>query len=485
MYVGIDLGTSSVKVSLLDGRGNIIASATEKYPLYTPREGYNEQNPDDWWEQTVVALKKLDQKAGLKGVKAVSFSGQMHGMVCLDKDDKVIRPALLWNDQRTEKQTDYLNETIGIQKLVEATANRAVTGFTAPKVMWLKENEPENFKRIAKIMLPKDYVAYRISGVFATDVSDASGTLYFDVKNRKWSDYMLSVLGINEGMLPKVYESSDVVGLVTKEASALTGLPLDAKVVIGGGDQAVGAVGTGTVKGGSASISLGTSGVIFVASDSFKEEKNGALHNFCHANGGYHYMGVTLAAAYSYGWIAETLGIGDLSVLEKEIAELGIDDVVFTPYLCGERSPINAPSVKGSFYGLTSLTKRANLAKAVMEGVAFSLKDCLEVIRAAGVKVDKARVIGGGSRSDEWLKILADVLQVEICRVNTSDGGALGAGILAMVGDGLYKDVFTACDDIIKDECSFLPDASRAAKYEEKFKVYKKLQAFSLEMIKK
>lgn len=484
MYLGIDLGTSSVKVSLLDKSGKIVAAHSESYALYSPKENFSEQNPTDWLDMTVKSIVELGKKVDLGKVKAMSFSGQMHGLVLLDEADNVIRPAILWNDQRTEKETQYLNEVVGIEKLVSFTANRAVTGFTAPKVLWVKENEPDNFSKISKMMLPKDYLAYMFSGVFATDVSDASGTLYFDVKKRRWSPEMLEILGVTEKVLPKVFESSAVIGTLNEEIAQKTGLPRSVKVVIGGGDQAVGAVGTGTVGDGNASISLGTSGVIFVSCENFREEKQGLLHNFCHADGKYHYMGVTLSAAASYGWITETLGIKSVSELEDEIASAPIDDIVFTPYLTGERSPINAPTVKGSFYGLTSKTGRANLGRAVMEGVAFSLRDCLSVISGAGITVKKARVIGGGSKSRAWLQILADVLNKEICRINTADGGALGAGILAMVGDGLYKDVDSACKEIVRDVESFYPDPLRVEKYNEKFAIYKKLQDFSLSLTK-
>lgn len=481
MFIGIDLGTSSLKASAVLKTGEIIAACTEKYDLLLPREGWCEQNPTDWETAMINALKNLGQKVDLKDVKAVSFSGQMHGLVCLDEADNVIRPALLWNDQRTEEQTDYLNEEIGIDTLVQWTANRAVTGFTAPKVLWMYQNEQENFSKIRKIMLPKDYLAYRLSGAFASDVSDASGTLFFDVKNRCWSKQMLDALHLKEEMLPVVYESTQAVGCVTEKMQLLTGLPATAKVVIGGGDQAVGAIGTGTIKEGEISVSLGTSGVVFAACDKYYEEPKGLLHNFCHANGKYHYMGVTLAAGASHSWAADLLQVDDYVEIEKEIAGLGIDSLVFTPYLTGERSPIFAPQVKGGFYGLTLQTTRASMLKSVMEGVAFSLRDCLQVMKDAGVRIEKARCIGGGSKSDAWMQILADVFKLEICRINTADGGALGAAILAMVGVGEYESVQQACEKLIKDEQSFYPNESNALAYDKKFDLYKKLQVFSLQ----
>ena len=480
MFIGIDLGTSSLKASAVLHNGEIVAACSESYELLTPQEGWCEQNPADWASAMFLSIKKLGEKVNLSKVQGISFSGQMHGLVCLDENNKVIRPAILWNDQRTALETDYLNESVGLSKLVQWTGNRAVTGFTAPKVLWMKNNEPENFAKIRKIMLPKDYLAFLLSGVFATDVSDASGTLFFDVKNRCWSKPMLELLSIQESMLPTVYESSQAIGSVALEVAQTTGLSITAKVVIGGGDQAVGAIGTGTVAEGNISVSLGTSGVVFAACDSFYNEEQGLLHNFCHANNKYHYMGVTLAAGASRSWIAETLSIDDFGAIDKKIKELGIDSLIYTPYLTGERSPIFAPQVKGGLFGLTLQTTPAHIMKAVMEGVAFSLRDCLQVMRDVGVKIDKARCIGGGSKSDVWMQILADVLQVPICRINTADGGALGAAILAMVGTGLYASVEDACSKLIKDEKKFYPNADNVTRYNEKFAQYKDFQQYSL-----
>ena len=478
MYIGVDLGTSSVKCALADREGKILCSATEEYPLLIPREGWSEQNPEDWFNASKKVFKKLSEKADLSKVKGISFSGQMHGMVCLDEQDRVIRPALLWNDQRTVKQTDYLNNVIGEKNLIEHTGNRAVTGFTAPKVLWLKENEPENFKKVAKIMLPKDYISYMLSGVFATDVSDASGTLYFDVKNRKWSSYMLDILGIKENQLPKVYESYEAVGTVKASIAKEFGFSPDMKVIIGGGDQAVGAIGTGTVENNTASISLGTSGVVFVACEKFFDEKKGSLHSFCHANGKYHTMGVTLSAAGSLKWWSETIKEKDIRVLMDEIKDLPIDDLLFMPYLSGERSPINNPYVKGTFMGLTLMHTRANMTKSVIEGISFSLKDCLDVINKAGIDVEKARVIGGGTKSDVWLQMLANILGITVSTINTADGGALGAIILAMIGCLEYNSIEEACKKIIKEEKVFSPQENAVKIYQAKFKKYKELQGF-------
>lgn len=474
MYIGVDLGTSSVKCVLADKTGKIIASKSEAYPLIILKEGWSEQNPSDWFEAVKKCIKSLP-KSERKKVKGISFSGQMHGMVCLDNSGSVIRPAILWNDQRTTEETDYLNNTIGEEKLIEKTGNRAVTGFTAPKVLWLKNNEPENFDKIAKILLPKDYVAYKLSGVYATDVSDASGTLYYDVKNRKWSDYMLSVLGISENQLPKVYESYQAVGNILPDIAEELGLNKSVKIVIGGGDQAVGAIGTGTVESGTASISLGTSGVLFVAGEKFFDDKKGSLHSFCHANGKYHVMGVTLSAAGSLKWWTDSLNEKDVGALLEKTDSKPIDDLLFLPYLSGERSPINAPQAKGTFFGLTLLSDIESMTKSVIEGVCFSLKNCLSVIESSGIAVKKARVIGGGTKSPVWLQMLADITGLTLSTINTADGGALGAVILAMVGCKDKESVEKACAEIIREEKTYYPDKSRKALYEEKFIKFKRL----------
>lgn len=474
MYIGVDLGTSSVKCVLADGAGKILAAATEAYPLITKNDGWSEQNPSDWFNAVKKCIKRLPEEM-LAKVKGVSFSGQMHGLCCIDKSGEVIRPAILWNDQRTFEETDYLNNVIGEKNLIAATGNRAVTGFTAPKVLWVKKNEPENFAKIHKILLPKDYVAYKLSGVYATDVSDASGTLYFDVKNRKWSQYMLDILGISEDQLPAVYESYEAVGTILPELAEELKLNESAKIIIGGGDQAVGAIGTGTVKDGTASISLGTSGVLFVAGDEFFDDGKGSLHSFCHADGKYHTMGVTLSAAGSLKWWTDDLGVSDVGALIEETKDKPIDDLLFLPYLSGERSPINAPKVKGTFFGLTLASDRASMTKSVLEGVGFTLKNCLSVLRGAGLKVNSARVIGGGAKSPIWLQMLADITGLRLSTISTADGGALGAVILAMVGCGDEKDVATACGKIIREVETFLPDETRFAEYENKFVKFKRL----------
>lgn len=477
MYLGVDLGTSSVKLVLADGEGRIADSASAKYPLLLPEDGWSEQNPEDWYAGVVACVRELGCRHDLSAVKGVSFSGQMHGLVVLDKDGNVIRPAILWNDNRTTEECAYLNDVVGKDKLLEWTGNVAFTGFTAPKLMWMKRHEPENFARIAKIMLPKDYVAYKMSGVFGSDVSDDSGTLYFDVKNRAWSAPMLGIIGITEEQLPAIFESTDVIGHVSEEFAAASGLPVSAKVVMGGGDQAVGAVGTGTVKEGRMFFSLGTSGVVFAPCAEFAASTNGGMHVFRHANGRFHFMGCMLSAAGSMQWWSEEvtgMSVGDLL---DEMPGVCTDAPIFLPYLMGERSPINDPNAKGAFYGINLAHKRADLTKAVVDGICFGLKDCYDNILGMGAEAGFARVIGGGSRSDKWMQILSDITGLELRRINTSDGAGLGAVILAMVGTGAVKSLDEACDRLIRDTDVFRPSESEHRAYAEKFAAFKELYA--------
>ena len=477
MYLGVDLGTSSVKLVLADGEGRIADSASAKYPLLLPEDGWSEQNPEDWYAGVIACVRELGCRHDLSAVKGVSFSGQMHGLVVLDKDDNVIRPAILWNDNRTTEECAYLNDVIGKDKLLEWTGNVAFTGFTAPKLMWMKRHEPENFARIAKIMLPKDFVAYKMSGVFGSDVSDDSGTLYFDVKNRAWSAPMLGIIGITEEQLPAIFESTDVIGHVSEEFAAASGLPVSAKVVMGGGDQAVGAVGTGTVKEGRMFFSLGTSGVVFAPCAEFAASTNGGMHVFRHANGRFHFMGCMLSAAGSMQWWSEEvtgMSVGDLL---DEMPGVCTDAPIFLPYLMGERSPINDPDAKGAFYGINLAHKRADLTKAVVDGICFGLKDCYDNILGMGAEAGFARVIGGGSRSDKWMQILSDITGLELRRINTSDGAGLGAVILAMVGTGAVPSLYEACDRLIHDTDVFIPSESEHRAYAEKFAAFKELYA--------
>ena len=474
-YLGIDLGTSSIKVSLATEEGNIIDSESADYPLLLPKVNWSEQNPDEWYNALILTLKNLGKRNDLSKVSSLSFSGQMHGLVLLDDQDLVIRPAILWNDSRVVDEVDYLNNEIGIATLIEETSNIALCGFTAPKILWVRNNEPENFKKIAKIMLPKDYLAYKLSGTFASDVSDLSGTLFFDVKNRCYSKKILDILGIKESQLPKIYNSYEVIGTVKEEFNKICGLPSTCKVVIGGGDQAVGATGTNTLTAGEMSISLGTSGVVFVPSKEYSYEPNGLVHSFRHTTGDFHLMGCTLSAMGSLKWwLEDILGTDDYN---KELSSMpeSISDIIFLPYLMGERSPINDPGAKGYFSNLSLFYKRSDLTKAVVEGICFSLYDVFNVMRNNGVKATSARVIGGGTKSKEFMQILADIFGIEMKTITTKDGGALGAIILAMVGDGLYETPNEAASKLVADKYSYLPNEEKHNQYKVKFEEYKKL----------
>ena len=472
-YIGIDLGTSAVKMLMMDNNGEIIKSVSKEYPLYFPQAGWSEQNPEDWWIAVKDGLKELIADYDKSMIGGISFGGQMHGLVMLDKDDKVIRPAILWNDGRSTKQCEYLNNIIGKETLSEYTANIAFAGFTAPKILWVKENEPDNFARINKIMLPKDYIAYKLTGIHSTDVSDASGMLLLDVKNRCWSEEMLGICGIREAVMPGLYESSDVIGTLTKAASEETGLPQSVKVIAGAGDNAAAAIGTGTVGKGKCNISLGTSGTVFISQDKFSMDNNNALHSFAHADGKYHLMGCMLSAAScNKWWLEEILGTKDYEGSQKNIQNLGENNVFFLPYLMGERSPHNNPDVRGAFIGMSMDTTRNNMTQAVLEGVAFAIRDSVEVARTLGIKIHRSTICGGGAKSPLWCSIMANVLNMEIVTLVKEEGPAMGAAILAAVGFGEYKDVDEAADKIVKTKDVYTPSVDIAAKYEEKYRKF-------------
>jgi xylulokinase len=472
--IGIDLGTSAVKVLAVDAAGTVLHSATRDYPLYMHAD-HSEQDPADWWEATAVCLRQVTAALEADEIAAISFSGQMHGLVLLDEDDNILRRAILWNDQRTTAQCEYLNETIGRDTLLQNAANIALTGFTAPKILWVRDNQPEIFARIAKIMLPKDYIAYKLSGVFSTDLSDASGMLLLDVQSQCWSDKMLDICGITRTQLPQLFKSYEAVGTVTPAASEATGLPLSAKIVAGGGDQAVGAVGCGIVDTGMCSVSLGTSGVLFVAADSFAVDTSpAAIHSFCHATGRYHFMGVTLAAAGSMKWwMEEILKSGDYAAEQAQIT--APTDILFLPYLSGERTPINDPHARGAFIGMSMTTTRAEMTAAVMQGVAMSLRDVLTRVRGMGCTVDTARIIGGGAKSSLWCQMMADILQLKVERVQSEEGPAYGAAILAMVGAGCFPTVEAACAALIKVSDTFTPCPTAASIYDKHYSIYTSL----------
>lgn len=476
-YIGIDIGTSSVKVLAIDEAGKIVKTVSREYPISYPFPLWSEQNPNDWWEQSKLALKDILEYIDKDKVKSIGFSGQMHGLVILDSEDKVIRPAILWNDQRTESECRFLNNDIGKDKLLSWTANIALNGFTAPKVLWVKQNEPENFKKIAKICLPKDYIAYKLSGEFATDYSDASGTLYLDVKNKKWSDDMMNILDIDENKLPKLYDSFSAIGTIKKDIATELGLPADVKIVIGGGDQAVAAVGGGIVENHHCSISLGTSGAVFATSDEFVMEDEGKLHVFCDARGKYHVMGVTLSAAASLKWYVEDfLKASSYDEVLTEVEKSDINEnVYYLPYLSGERTPHNDPDAKATFLGMTVRHERKDMTRALLEGVCYSLRDCYELMHEVGINPKEIIINGGGAKNDFWCQMLADVLHTKIKKLDINEGPALGAAILALVGDGKYSSVSNACQDIIKTTKEFTPDEVSSKIYSEKYKKYKSL----------
>ena len=464
-YIGVDLGTSGLKLLLVAADGSILDQTALTYPVSYPRDGWSEQNPEDW----LAALMRGFEQLGARDVAGISFGGQMHGLVALDAAGEVVRPCILWNDGRTERETEYLNTL----PVAEYTGNMAFAGFTAPKLLWLSKNEEQNFARTAKIMLPKDYLAYKLTGQFATDYSDASGTLLLDVKNRRWSSEMCDICGISAGQLPQLFESYQPVGFVKREICERFGW---GKVVVaaGAGDNAAAAVGTGCVNAGDCNVSLGTSGTVFIASDKFVQPSNNALHSFAHANGRYHLMGCILSAASANKWwIEDILGAGyDLPGAE---ALLGSNPVMFAPYLTGERCPHNDVGVRGAFVGLSPQTTRLHMSLAVLEGVAFALRDCLELARSCGIAVRASSVCGGGARSALWQRIIANVLNVELSTLKTEQGPAYGAAMLAMVACGEYADVASAAAAIVSKRPSVTPEKGLAAAYDERYKKFRAL----------
>lgn len=479
-YIGIDLGTSAVKGLLIDENGAVLRENSKTYPVFYPSDGWSEQNPEDWFFAVNRLIDELSDGVEEK-IAALSVGGQMHGIVVLDENDNVVRPCILWNDGRTEKQTRYLNEVVGKEFLSENTANIAFAGFTAPKLLWIEENEPENFKKIRKIMLPKDYIAYRLTGSFTTDFSDASGTLFLDVKNKCWSQKMLDILHIDRLMLPKLKESYEVIGRI-KDGFKLKGV----LVAAGAGDNAAAAIGTGATTNGATNISLGTSGTVFTSCDKFSVGENNSLHAFCHANGKYHLMGCILSAASANKWwIEDILKSKDYEgevALAKE--KTGNNGVYFLPYLMGERSPHNDVNARGAFIGMRLDTSRQEMSLAVLEGVAFALRDCVEAARSSGVKISSATLCGGGAKSKLWRRIIADVLGAEIMIPEVEQGPGYGAAILAMVAAGEYSSVEEAVKKIVKVKERVIPDKKGVALYEKKYKTYKSLYPCLKEVFK-
>lgn len=476
LYIGIDLGTSAVKLLLMDGNGEIKKIVSKEYPLFFLNPGWSEQNPEDWFEQSMNGLKELTVECDKSQIAGISFGGQMHGLVVLDEEDNVIRPAILWNDGRTGEETEYLNTVVGKETLSKYTANIAFAGFTAPKILWMKRHEPERFQKIKKIMLPKDYLAYRLCGTFCTDVSDASGMLLMDVKNKCWSKEMLEICSITEEQLPKLYESYEVVGSLKKNIAEELGMTEEVKVIAGAGDNAAAAVGTGTVGEGMCNISLGTSGTIFISSKKFKVDENNALHSFAHADGNYHLMGCMLSAAScNKWWSEEILKTTDFVNEQAGITKLGENNVFYLPYLMGERSPHNDPKVRAAFIGMSMDTTREEMTQAVLEGVAFGLRDSLEVARSLGINIARTKICGGGAKSPLWKKIIANVMNIKVEVIESEEGPALGAAMLAAVGCGEYPDVETATKQFVKTIDTVEPEKELVEKYEERYQKFKNI----------
>jgi xylulokinase len=476
LYIGIDLGTSAVKLLLMDEAGKICNIVSKEYPLYFPQPGWSEQNPEDWYTQTITGMEELTRDCDKRQIAGISFGGQMHGLVVLDDKDQVIRPAILWNDGRTEKETNYLNEVIGKEKLSEYTANVAFAGFTAPKILWMKKNEPENFAKIAKIMLPKDYLAYRLSGVHCTDYSDASGMLLLDVKNKCWSKEMMEICHVTEKQLPDLYESYDVVGTLKDNIAGTLNLSKDVKVIAGAGDNAAAAVGTGTVGEGMCNISLGTSGTIFISSKTFGVDEHNALHSFDHADGYYHLMGCMLSAAScNKWWMDEILKTKDYTKEQESIVKLGENHVFYLPYLMGERSPHNDPKARAMFIGMTMDTTREEMTQAILEGVTFGLRDSLEVARSMGIQIVRTKICGGGAKSPLWKKIIANVMNLRVDVIESEEGPGYGAAILAAVGCGEYSSVEEAANKIVKVVDTVEPEAELVEKYEERYQKFRQI----------
>lgn len=473
-YIGIDLGTSAVKLLLSDAAGNIQKIVSREYPLQFPHPGWSEQSPEDWWTAVKSGLAELTSEIDSSLVAGIGCGGQMHGLVILDQDDRVIRPAILWNDGRTFREVEYLNREIGTETLSQRTANIAFAGFTAPKILWVQKNEPENFARIAKIMLPKDYINYMLTGVHACDYSDASGMLLLDVKNKCWSQEMLELCGITEKQMPKLFESYEVIGTVTADV----GLPKTAKVVAGAGDNAAAAVGTGTVGEGACNISLGTSGTVFISSKEFGVDQNNALHAFAHADGGYHLMGCMLSAASCNKWLMdEIFKTDDYAAEQTPITDdrLGENHVYFLPYLMGERSPINDTNARGTFIGMTMDTTRADLTQAVLEGVAFAIRDSVEVARSLGIVINTSKICGGGAKSPLWKKIMANVLNVTLELPVSEQGPGMGGAMLAMVGCGEYESVQAVCGAQVRVASRVVPEPALVEKYERRYQQFRKV----------
>lgn len=481
-FLGIDVSTTSSKALLIDERGEVIAVASSPHTLQTPRPLWSEQDPREWWEAVSASIKSVLEKAGVsaESIGAIGLTGQMHGLVLLDETGNVLRPAILWNDQRTQSQCDEIHQVIGREKFIQITGNVALTGFTAPKILWVKENEPEVYAKAKHVLLPKDYIRYKLTGGYAMDKADGAGTVLFDLKLRDWSDEVLPALDIPRAWMPQTFEGTETTGRVTDEAASITGLKVGTPVAAGGGDQAAGAVGMGAVESGVVALTVGTSGVVFATTPSALIEPEGRLHAFCHAVPNmWHFMGVMLSAAGSLQWYRDTLA-PDISFdnLLKEAGSVsaGSEGLQFLPYLSGERTPHPDPLARGAFVGLTLRHSRAHMTRAVLEGVAFGLKDSFTLIQNAGLgAVTQVRASGGGTKSALWRQIFASVLEAELVTVNTTEGAAYGAALLAGVGVGAWANVQSACKEVIKTTETTQPDQQDSEPYHKAYSIYQNL----------
>lgn len=487
--LGIDIGTSGTKVLAIDETGAVVASALAEYPLLTPRPQWAEQHPADWWSATCDCVRKILEKIPAEEVAGVGLSGQMHGLVMLDEKQEVLRPAILWCDQRTQTQCDFITETVGASTLVEETCNPVLTGFTAPKIVWVRDNEPQIFRRAHMHLLPKDYIRFMLTGEFATEVSDASGTSLLNVPQRQWSTRVLDKLEIPLEHLPRVYESQEVCGVISKSGAAATGLKEGTPVVGGGGDQAAGAIGNGIVQSGIISVTTGTSGVVFAFADEPVVDPALRVHTFCHAvPNKWHVMGVMLSAGGSLRWyrdtlaqsevqVAQTLGVDPYEIITREAAAapLGAEGLLFLPYLTGERTPHPDPNARGAFIGLTVRHTKAHLARSVLEGVSFGLRDSLEILKNMNVSIGSVRASGGGARSDVWRQMQADIFGYPLTTMAADEGPALGVALLAGVGAGVYKNIEEACSTAVKTTGTTSTQPEQVAAYAKYYKVYRAL----------
>lgn len=488
--LGLDISTTGAKALLIDEKGAVVASHTSPQPISNPRPLWSEQNPADWWSGMAASIRAvLNQTGAADQIAAVGLTGQMHGLVCLDAQNNVLRPAILWNDQRTQAECDWITETIGAERLIQLTGNRALTGFTAPKIVWVKNHEPEIYKQIAHVLLPKDYIRFKLSGDYACDMSDASGMVLLDVANRRWSDEVLSALDIPAAWMPALYEGPEVSGFVSEAGAAETGLKAGTPIVGGGGDQAAGAVGVGAVRSGIVGMVVGTSGVVFAPLSSYAYEPEGKLHAFCHAVPGmWHFMGVMLSAAGSLQWYRDTLAPGvDFGTLTDKAASVpaGSEGLFFMPYLTGERTPHPDPLARAGFIGLTTRHTQAHMTRAVLEGVAFGLRDSFELICAseAGREISRIHVSGGGAKSPIWRQIMADILNRPMVTVEAVEGAAYGAALLAGVGAGIWTTVAETADLIsLGDE---VHPGEAVSAYEDAYQIYRTLYPLLADTFKK